>query len=356
MTSWTIQDLRVVQARQATAAGDDSFFVAVRAGHTLGWYGPVSERVGRYVNDVLAPETKDALVTDHAGLLDHLRAAARRRPNEVASWAVGTVDCAVWDLHGRLAERTVAELLTTTPPRPLIPAYASWLTQDLSSINSPNVLAGVMAGGWSFTKWGLRRNPSDPSGEAAVRMAQAVERCSQALDAPLAVDAVGTWTPAVALAFAQVADPSCLRWLEDPLPRHDADTYELLAATPLPLAVGERAHCDEDPVGLIQYIRPSALTLDAVGCGGLTRAAQIIPVAQAQGVPVYPHGRSLVPGLHLAAAYPDAVPAVEYRLRWEPGRQRLYEMPLRPEDGHIRLPDASGLGTTPRSTACPAPH
>ncbi|GAA1436011.1 hypothetical protein GCM10009601_62900 [Streptomyces thermospinosisporus] len=81
MTSWTIQDLRVVQARQATAAGDDSFFVAVRAGHALGWYGPVGERVGRYVNDVLAPETKDALVTDHAGLLDHLRAAARRRPN-----------------------------------------------------------------------------------------------------------------------------------------------------------------------------------------------------------------------------------------------------------------------------------
>ncbi|MFD0507053.1 enolase C-terminal domain-like protein [Streptomyces chiangmaiensis] len=213
-----------------------------------------------------------------------------------------------------------------------------------------------MAGGWSFSKWGLRRDPADPSREAAARMAQAVERCSNALGAPLAVDAVGTWTPAVALAFTQAADPACLRWLEDPLPRHDANTYEFLAATSLPLAVGERAHCDEDPAGLIQYIRPSALILDAVGCGGLTRAAQIIPVAQAQGVPVYPHGRSFLPGIHLAAAYPDAVPAVEYRLRWEPGRQRLYEAPLRPENGHIRLPDTPGLGAAPRSTACPAPH
>jgi L-alanine-DL-glutamate epimerase-like enolase superfamily enzyme len=356
MSSWTIQDLHVVQTRQPVATGDDTFFVVARAGEESGWYGSVGERVARYVNDVLAPETKGALVTDHTRLLDDLRAATRGQPSEVASWAVGTVDCAVWDLHGRLAECAVAGLLTTAAPQTLVPAYASWLTQDLSSVNSPNVLTGVMADGWSFTKWGLRRDPADPSGEAAARMAQAVERCSHALGAPLAVDAVGTWTPAVALAFAQAVDPACLRWLEDPLPRHDADTYELLAASPLPLAVGERAHCDEDPAGLIQYIRPSALTLDVVGCGGLTRAAQIVPVAETHGVPVYPHGRSLLPALHLAAAYPDAVPAVEYRLRWEPGRQRLYEVPLRPESGRLRLPDTPGLGTTPRSTACPAPH
>ncbi|MET9292291.1 enolase C-terminal domain-like protein [Streptomyces sp. NPDC003077] len=354
MTSWIIKDLHVVQARQLTAPGDDTFFIAVRAADAVGWYGPVGERVGRYVHDVLAQETKDALVTDHIGLLGELREAARRLPSEAASWAVGAVDCAVWDLHGRLAEGTVAGLLAAAAPRPLIPAYASWLTQDLGHIDNQDVLTSVMAGGWSFTKWGLRRDPADPPGEAAARMARAVERCSQALGVPLAVDAVGTWTQAVALAFAQVADPVCLRWLEDPLPRHDADTYELLAATSLPLAVGERAHCDEDPAGLIQYVRPSALTLDAVGCGGLTRATQIIHVAQTLGVPVYPHGRSLLPGLHLAAAYPDAVPAVEYRLRWEPGRQSLYETPLRPENGRLRLPDIPGLGTTPRSTACPA--
>ncbi|MFD0507054.1 hypothetical protein ACFQ0G_38385 [Streptomyces chiangmaiensis] len=116
MRSWTIQDLHVVQTKQPAAAGDDTFFVAVRAGNAVGWYGPVRERVGRYVNDVLASETKDALVTDHARLLDELWAASRGYPSDVASWAVGTVDCAVWGLHGRLAGRTVAELLTTAAP------------------------------------------------------------------------------------------------------------------------------------------------------------------------------------------------------------------------------------------------
>ncbi len=266
--------------------------------------------------------------------------------------AVGAIDCAAWDLHGRLADRSVAALLATTTPQPSVAAYASWLSQDLSRIDDLGTVRRVAAGGWSFTKWGLRRAPEDSSAEAAVRMARAVERCAQALGTTLAADAVGTWTPSVAMAFARSVDTASLRWLEDPLPRHDLDTYELLAATQLPLAVGERAHCDEDPAGLIQYVRPRALTLDVVGCGGLTRAAQILGEAQSQAISVYPHGRSLVPGLHLAAAFPDAVPAVEYRLQWEPRRQRLYDIPLQPEHGRIRLPDTPGLGTTPRSTPC----
>ena len=356
MTSWVVQGLDVVRTQQPTGAGDDGFFVAVRTGKEIGWYGPVGERVGRYVNDVLAPVAEQALVTDHRGLLDVLRAAARDCPSEVASWAVGTVDCAVWDLHGRLAERPAAALLAETGPRLRIPAYASWLTQDLSGIDRPSLLAGVMAQGWRFTKWGLRSQPAASPVKAATGMAEAVERCSLALGAPLAVDAVGTWTPEVALAFAQVANSACLRWLEDPFPRHDADTYELLASSRLPIAVGERAHCDEDLTGLIRRVRPCALTLDVVGCGGLTRAVQIVAAARVQGLPVYPHGRSLLPGLHLAAACPVAVPAVEYRLQWEPGRQRLYETPTHPEDGHLRLPDTPGLGATPRRTTCPAPH
>ncbi len=54
---------------------------------------------------------------------------------------------------------------------------------------------------------------------------------------------------------------------------------------------------------------------------------RLLRVAHPLGIPIYPHGRSLLPGLHLAAAFPDAVPAVEYRLQWEPRRQCLYNTP-----------------------------
>lgn len=354
MTPLTIEHLEITEVCEGVTPGDDAVFIMVHGAGAVGSYGPVSERIGAYARDTLASAVRGADATDHNGLLDELRTAARTAPSDSASWAVGAVDCAAWDLHGRLASCSVATLLATPNPQPSVAAYASWLSQDLTGMDDLGMLHRVSAGGWSFTKWGLRRAPGDSSDEAAVRMARAVERCAQALGATFAVDAVGTWTPSLAMAFARNVDTAGLRWLEDPLPHHDLDTYELLAATRLPLAVGERAHCDEDPAGLIQYVRPSALTLDVVGCGGLTRAVQILDVAQSQAIPIYPHGRSLVPGLYLAAAFPSAVPAVEYRLQWEPRRQLLYEVPLLPEHGRIRLPDTPGLGTTPRSTPCPA--
>ncbi|MFF7413225.1 enolase C-terminal domain-like protein [Streptomyces lydicus] len=350
MTSATIERLEITEVREAVAPGDDDTFVMVHGVRETGCYGPISEQIAAYARDTLASEVKGADAADHGGLLDRLRTAARTAPSAVASWAVGAVDCAAWDLLGRITTRPVADLLAPQITQPSVPAYASWLSQDLTSCDDLDALRQVSQCGWQFTKWGLRRRPADSSGMAAALMARAVERCSQALGTPVAVDAVGTWTPSVAMAFALNVDAASLRWVEDPLPRHDLDLYELLAATRLPLAVGERAHCDEDPAGLIHYVRPSALTLDVVGCGGLTRSMQILDTARSQAVPIYPHGRSLIPGLHLAAAFPDAVPAVEYRLQWEPRRQRLYDVPLQPEQGSIGLLDIPGLGTTPRST------
>jgi L-alanine-DL-glutamate epimerase-like enolase superfamily enzyme len=354
MSPPVIERLEIETAHEGVAPGDDTVFVTVRGTGAVGSYGPVSERIGAYARDTLASAVRGVDVTDHVGLSETLRAVARTAPSASASWAVGAVDCAVWDLHGHLVGRSVAGLLAASSPRSSVAAYASWLSRDLSDVKDLGVLRRIAANGWSFTKWGLRRAPRDSYEEAAVRMARATEQCAEALGVPVAVDAVGTWTPSVTMAFARSVDTTCLRWLEDPLPRHDLDTYDLLAFAQLPLAVGERAHCDEDLAGLIQYIRPTALTLDVIGCGGLTRAVQALAVARAHAVPVYPHGRSFQPGLHLAAAFPDAVPAVEYRLRWEPRRQRLYEIPAQPEHGHIRLPDAPGLGTTRRRTPWPA--
>lgn len=351
MTGWTVERLKIVETEQPVGPGDDAFFVTVRTAGENGWYGPIGERVARYVHDMLAPEMQGARVVDGEGILDQLRAVARGAPSDVASWAVGSVDCAVWDLHGKLHSRSVADLLAAGKSRSNVPAYASWLSHDLANFGNFDLLRDIATGGWRFTKWGLRRDASELPTESATRMARAVERCVQAVGVPLAVDAVGTWTPSLAMTFAQRCDPSHLLWLEDPLPNHGLDVYELLAAARLPLAVGEHAHCDEDPAGLIQYARPRALTLDVVGCGGLTRAVQILAVARSQAIPIYPHGRSLLPGLHLAAAFPDAVPAVEYRLQWEPVRQRLYAVHLQPMEGHFHLPDSPGLGTTPRSSA-----
>ncbi|MFJ3817722.1 enolase C-terminal domain-like protein [Streptomyces sp. NPDC090056] len=318
--------------------GDDTVFVAVRSGRSAGWYGPFSEPVARAVRD-LAPVLVGADATDHEGLQDRLAQAAPR--SRAGSWAAGALDCAAWDLHAQAAGCPTARLLTDEPLRHRITAYSSWLTRDLTHPAIADLIPEVSAQGWAFTKWGLRNHPGVSGGALADLLHAA------ATAEPVAVDAVGTWPPALAAEFAAAADPAALVWLEDPAPTHDLRAYEQLRT--LPLAVGERLTLADDGPAVLAGIQLAALTLDVVGCGGLTAARRILARTT---TPVFPHGRSLMPGLHLAAARPDRVLAVEYRQQWEPGRQHLYAHPVEPDRGHLTLPTAPGLGAAPRSAPC----
>jgi L-alanine-DL-glutamate epimerase-like enolase superfamily enzyme len=342
-----VDKIETVVTAEPTCSGDDTVFVAAHGGGEVGWYGPLSASVGCMV-DFIAPAATGTPVTDHAGLGRRLREAASNERERLGQWAVGAVDCAVWDLHGRLVSKPVAELLAPSHARLPIPAYASWLRMDLSSPNTKELLVQVAEEGWTFTKWGLRRQPASTTTSEVHGLVHAVQRASQVLTSGFAVDAVGTWSPTISLEFAAHPAPSALLWLEDPLPEHDLPVYRRLARSSLPVALGERLMPEEDLTHLLGQAQPAALTIDIVGCGGLTRATEITSRAREAGIPVYPHGRSLVPGIHLASAFPDAIPAVEYRLQWEPRRQQLYNQPWRPAHGTFPPPASAGLGTEPR--------
>lgn len=344
MTDPLIDKVETVPAGAETETGDDTVFVAVHGAGQTGWYGPVSSPVGRAVETV-GPVAVGAAVFDHSGLRPRLRAAA---PG-VSDWSVGAIECAAWDLHGRLVGKPVADLLVPQRRTKAVPAYASWLRLDLSGPASHSTLTQVLDEGWAFTKWGLRRRSGTSVAAEARDLIEALARAASVIDGPFAVDAVGTWSPQLAAAVAILLDQPHLAWLEDPLPEHYLRLYSQLAAAGVPVAVGERLRPDEDLGTLLDLARPTALTIDVVGCGGLTRAVEITAVGHKAGVPVYPHGRSMVPGIHLTAAFPDTVRAVEYRRQWEPRRQLLYAEPWIPENGRFPAPEAPGLGTQPRS-------
>lgn len=326
--------------------GSDSSFVAVHGKQHTGWYGPVSTEIGRHVDQRISQAVVGGSVMDHRGLQKAMRMVTVDLPAPVASWAVGAVDCAAWDLHGQLVQAPVAGLLADFPRR-FVPLYASWLSLEVV----PSVLAAaaqeVSSEGWQFTKWGLRRDPARDIGSEAVRLTATTAAVASVLGCSAAFDAVFTWTAALADLVAELIDPADVLWLEDPLPCFDAASYRSLAAR-APVAFGERLLIHDNAQTLLD-MRPRAFTLDVVACGGLTRAVDLVAAARSHGIQVYPHGRSFVPAVHLAAAYPDAIPAVEYRLQWEPSRQHQYLRPCQPAEGRITVPVIPGLGTTPRS-------
>jgi len=328
----------------------DVVFVVVRTVAASGWYGPISRTIGARIRD-LDPFLTGAVIDSGHGSDPLPVELSASRVDAVTSWALGAIDCAVWDLRGQVTALPVADLLASGGAS-RVRAYASHLTCQLTDPVAPAVIAEQASAGWAFTKWGLRV-AGLPADDCHVRrLAEAVTAAARAARSPVAVDAVGTWDGPLAAAFARRVDHDALIWLEDPLPPGDA-SYNLLAGT-VPVATGEHLLLDDDLSALVAEVMPSALCLDVVGCGGLSRAVRLTARAWQLGIPVYPHGRSLIPAVHLAAAFPDAVPAVEYRLRWEPGRQELLDVPLLPDRGYLSAPQAPGLGATPkRRLPCP---
>lgn len=346
MNDLLIDKVEIVDCADLVGPGDDAQLVAVHAAGLTGWYGPVSAAAAALLDGRVAALALGASVTNHSGLLARLRRGLGVSVGTPTSWAIGALDCAVWDLHGRAEERPVAALLAADV-RSHVPAYASWLRLDIHTAD-PETIGHVVRQGWLFTKWSLRSNRDLPVGEDSERMADAVHRVTEAVGSRAAFDALWTWDEALALGFAERVDHTEMIWLEEPLARYDAARYTDLVASCPPLALGERLNIGDDPSALLGLRGLSALTIDVVGCGGLTVAASLLAKATAVGVPVYPHGRSLVPGVHLGAAFPDAVAAVEYQLQWEPHRQRLFTDPLECNGGRIVAPSTPGLGPIPR--------
>jgi L-alanine-DL-glutamate epimerase-like enolase superfamily enzyme len=340
----TIEAVRIV-TDEATP-DDDAWFIELQGAGKAGWYGPVNAAVGQYAGMVLADVVAGESTEDHRRLHAALCDATAGDTTAVASWAVGAVDCAAWDLHGQLVQEPVAQLLAASPQW-AVPLYASWLSLDISSPTPVGTVKQVGREGWRFTKWGLRKGLEKDPGIEADRLAAMIRAVAAALGEAAAFDAIFTWDATLADLVAGQVERGNVLWLEDPLRNCDLEAYRSLASK-IPLGVGEQLLVHADGQALLS-LQLRAFTLDVVACGGLTRAVDLVTAAYARGISAYPHGRSFVPAVHLAAAYPSVIPAVEYRLQWEPVRQQRYACPWLPTQGTITLPKSPGLGTRPRS-------
>lgn len=337
-----IERIDVFDFANTIRTGDDTCFIAVRAVGLTGWYGPIPASVAACIQTRLQQAAVGRSVHEPRALREALqqRATDVIVSRGVRSWAIGAIDCAVWDLRGRLAGTSVAHLLSAESVG-TVAAYASWLRLNITDGDAIYQIGRAASDGWSFTKWGLRAG----NFKCAMDLVNAAKLAAAAAGGQAAFDALLTWDIDLMRAFARSIDPTVIIWLEDPLA--EAASYPHVASLCLPLAVGEHLLVYDDPIRLLMEVKPVAFTFDVAACGGLTRAIDLLNLARQAGISAFPHGRSLNPAIHLAAAYPDVIPAVEYRLQWEPRRQQIYADPLIPARGQIRLPATAGLSVTP---------
>ncbi|MBI1832604.1 MAG: mandelate racemase/muconate lactonizing enzyme family protein, partial [Planctomycetes bacterium] len=244
----------------------------------------------------------------------------------VAIMAISGVDLALWDLRGKEANRSIAELLGG-PIHARIPTYAT-VWDDV-----PDSLIG------QSSAFKLHLGKCDGAVDSCVAQVQRVrERIGP--NVALMVDAWMKWDVPFTLRFAERAAPLRLDWIEEPLPPDDWTGYaELMRTSPIPIAGGEHEFTAAAFAELIERRLHHVVQPDVTWCGGMTELVKIYRCARQHGVRVCPHrGAELWASPALAALDPSPLA--------ESGRPWMTWVGGQPasEGGAIEVPNRPGFG------------
>lgn len=255
--------------------------------------------------------------------------------------ALSGVDLALWDLRGKLDDKSVAELLhdaSAGPFRSRIPAYAS----GVGPTHVVPLCEAALEAGLSSVKtkvgFGRERDSS------TLREARSVLGGSPSLFA----DANQAWDLAEAKAMSDLLNQHGVAWIEEPLVGDDLGELEKLSAqTSIALATGENLYGLSNFNRYVESAAIHTIQPDLTKSGGFTTAAHVAERASRAATAVAPHcyggAIGIAASLQLGAAFPS-VQLVELDVRDNPLRTELLTTPLRLDAGDLVVPDGPGLG------------
>jgi L-alanine-DL-glutamate epimerase-like enolase superfamily enzyme len=259
--------------------------------------------------------------------------------------AIAGIDIALWDLKGKAAGLPVWRLLGGAN-RPLF-TYATGGYYRPGAANS--VYAEEMA---QLIDLGYRAVKLKTGAGSIVAETARVRAVRKAIgEMPdLMLDMNAPYDLPDCIDFARCVEPFDIFWLEEPLHWYlqPADFARLAAATPIPLAHGERELTrftirDFIVHGGIRYVQ-----FDATRAAGFTEALRIAALAEQHGVIVAPHSVPEIHG-HLVLALPRCAFGVESHggADSDPLAHGLFREYPELRDGHLHIGDQPGFGIEP---------
>lgn len=324
----------------------------------VGWGEPVVEGRAHTVRAAIS-ELADHLVGADPLRIEHhwqvLTKGGFYRGGPVLSSAVAGIDQALWDIAGKARGVPVHELLGG-PVRDRARVYA-WIGGDEPRELVDQARAQVEAG---FTA--VKMNASGPLAalEPPARTREIVDRVATVRevlgpDRDLVVDFHGRVSTAMARRLLPRLEPLHPLFVEEPsLPEFSRDLAQLVAASPIPLAVGERLYSRTDfrdvlPTG-IGVVQP-----DVSHAGGISELRRIAAMAEAWDVALAPHCPlgpiALAASLQIAFATPNFLiqeqsVGIHYNATGELVDYLIDPEPFRFHEGMAGRPREPGLGVT----------
>ncbi|MBX3011866.1 MAG: hypothetical protein KF832_10195 [Caldilineaceae bacterium] len=311
-----------------------------------GLFGPIEDWQAFHIHHTLRPFLlgRDPLATEL--LYDQMIRLDRHGRSGLFMTAISAVDCALWDLKGKVWNQPIYRLLGG-PTREAVPAYASMLGFSTEPTPAAALAQEYKAAGYTAQKWFFRYGPSDGAEgmEKNLAMAQAVREAVGPYY-QLMFDAFMGWDLAYASQMVRELAPLRPFWVEEPLPPERVSEFRRLKqVASVPIATGEHVYTRWQTKELLINEAVDILQNDPDWTGGITEQVKLCALASAFEVPLIAHGHSLLPALHVAGAQsPAAVPRVEYLVRYQESKQYFHTPIYRPQQGVVILPALPGLG------------
>ena len=253
------------------------------------------------------------------------------------AFALSGLDIALWDIAGKVAGKSVSELLGGARHKAL-PAYASLMRYGDTPLVAKNAAMAKERGYKA-----IKLHEITPERVHAARAAIGPE-------VGLMMDVNCPWTVDQALDIAREIKACDMMWFEEPVwpPEDFNGLARLRKEAGMPISAGENVmnapHFEQMfAAGAVDVAQPSVTKV-----GGLTEMMKIVPIAARHGVSIVPHSPYLGPGLlaslHFCATLePETM--VEYSFT-DLGANPLGDA-IEVHDGIIRIPTGPGLGRDP---------
>jgi L-rhamnonate dehydratase len=262
--------------------------------------------------------------------------------------AISAVDIACWDIKGKALGQPVYNLLGGKT-RERVPAYAS----RLYALDDLELLAeeaqGYVRNGFRTLKQRFGFGPADGV-EGMKRNEELVRTVREAAgeEVDIAADAYMGWDYAYARAMEERLRPYRLAWIEEPFMPDDLQSYvKFREHSRTPVSTGEHEYTKYGFQQLIEQRAADILQPDGNRVGGITEMKKICAMAEAVGLPIYPHSNE-AHNFHVILSQSNC-PLVEYFPDREPdtGNELFWKI-FRGEstvtDGYLPAPSAPGLG------------
>lgn len=263
----------------------------------------------------------------------------------------GTVEIAVWDLLGRIADLPVAQLLGQ-PIRSEVPVYLSSLTRNTTpEQETANLQQKIERSGARAVKIKVGgRMHNTPEAEARTQALVPLLRKTLGNDITIYADANGSYTPKEGIRIARLLEDYGVDVLEEPCPWEDYNGNRLVnrSLRRMKLAGGEQDTSFYRFQDMVETGVYSILQPDLYYNGGIVRALKVARLAEQHGKHFAPHSPKAdpmhAPFLQLMAVAPAVYGFQEYPANPPKQQPAWYAPHFLLKKGVLEIPQEPGLG------------